>query len=207
MRKIKVFGLSFILSLFIISCSSSSFVQNSGRMNYAKKQGQIQTQSNAIEQSEEVAIIEEIPESYNKISSKIETTEASPTADKPESNNSIDVKSAQVEKASQEVTKKEIKSLIKSEKKDSKHPNNTAKATSGDDQLIALLLCIFLGMFGVHRFYLGDKKRGMLILALTLIGAVFFWLPIISFLVLFVAAIIVFIDFIKLIIGSLGPGW
>jgi len=31
---------------------------------------------------------------------------------------------------------------------------------SDDEMLIAVLLCIFLGSFGVHWFYLGEKAKG-----------------------------------------------
>jgi TM2 domain-containing membrane protein YozV len=36
----------------------------------------------------------------------------------------------------------------------------------------AYLLCIFLGAFGIHRFYLGEKGTGimMLVLGLTIVG-------------------------------------
>ena len=43
----------------------------------------------------------------------------------------------------------------------------------------AYLLCIFLGAFGIHRFYLGEKGTGliMLILGITIIGLIIsgFW--------------------------------
>lgn len=38
------------------------------------------------------------------------------------------------------------------------------------------LLGIFLGMFGVHNFYLGNKKRAIIQLAITVASAgVLFW--------------------------------
>ncbi|WP_158534723.1 TM2 domain-containing protein [Romboutsia maritimum] len=37
-------------------------------------------------------------------------------------------------------------------------------------KLIAVLLCIFLGTLGIHRFYVGDNTKGFVILALTLGG-------------------------------------
>lgn len=33
---------------------------------------------------------------------------------------------------------------------------------------VAYLLCLFFGGFGAHRFYLGDKKSGRIMLILTL---------------------------------------
>lgn len=41
---------------------------------------------------------------------------------------------------------------------------------AGDDKVVGALLAFFLGSFGVHRFYYGDKKFGMIMLGLTLIG-------------------------------------
>lgn len=40
-----------------------------------------------------------------------------------------------------------------------KHPETDASAKS---RLVALLFCIFLGMLGVHRFYLGKIGTGVI---------------------------------------------
>lgn len=37
-------------------------------------------------------------------------------------------------------------------------------------KLIAVLLCVFLGTLGIHRFYVGDNSTGFVLLALTLGG-------------------------------------
>ncbi len=53
---------------------------------------------------------------------------------------------------------------------------------------VALLLCIFLGGFGAHHFYVGKSGTGILILLLSFCtGLGFIW---------------VFIDFILILIGS-----
>lgn len=77
---------------------------------------------------------------------------------------------------------------------------------SGENQIVALLLCLFLGMLGVHSFYLGNKNKGLIQLAMFLVGLVTFWF-IIGYLIWFALGIWVFIDFIRIIIGDLGPGW
>ena len=45
---------------------------------------------------------------------------------------------------------------------------------SGKRKLVALLLCLFLGMFGAHRFYVGKIWTGVLIIV-TLGGFFGIW--------------------------------
>lgn len=73
---------------------------------------------------------------------------------------------------------------------------HTATA-DGKSQLVALLLLIFLGGLGIHRFYLGYTGRGILYIALLLTS--FLIVPAIALLVLLI------IDLIGLITGSLQP--
>lgn len=37
-------------------------------------------------------------------------------------------------------------------------------------RIVAILLAFFLGLFGVHKFYLYQNKRGLLMLLLTITG-------------------------------------
>lgn len=41
------------------------------------------------------------------------------------------------------------------------------------DHVAAALLAIFLGAFGVHKFYLGYNQAGFIMLAVTVIGSMF----------------------------------
>lgn len=59
---------------------------------------------------------------------------------------------------------------------------------SGKSQIIALLLCFFLGGIGIHRFYLGYTWQG--VVQLLTAGGCGIW---------------ALIDFIRIITGDLGP--
>lgn len=71
------------------------------------------------------------------------------------------------------------------------------QTAGGKSQLVALLLLIFLGGLGIHRFYLGYTGRGILYIALLLTS--FLIVPAIALTVLLI------IDLIKTITGSLKP--
>jgi TM2 domain-containing membrane protein YozV len=77
------------------------------------------------------------------------------------------------------------KKISKAKKKIEK--NNSAD-TEGKSQLVALLLCIFIGVLGIHRFYLGYTGIGILML---LTGGV--------------CGILALIDLIRIITGDLKP--
>ena len=47
-----------------------------------------------------------------------------------------------------------------------------AEALLQKDHVAAGLLAIFLGMFGVHKFYLGCNQTGFLMLAVSIIGGI-----------------------------------
>ncbi|MFP9098236.1 TM2 domain-containing protein [Flavobacterium sp. RHBU_24] len=66
--------------------------------------------------------------------------------------------------------------------------SSPAAAVSGKSQLIALLLVIFVGALGIHRFYLGYTWQG--IVQLLTLGGCGIW---------------ALIDLIRIITGDLGP--
>ena len=48
-----------------------------------------------------------------------------------------------------------------------------AEALRSKDHVSAGLLAIFLGVFGVHKFYLGCNSAGFIMLAVSIIGGIF----------------------------------
>lgn len=95
------------------------------------------------------------------------------------------------------VVKKAVEKIEKKQAKTKKNaPNQSIKSDaaqgsgiplSSDEQIIAILLCFFLGGLGIHRFYLGYTTIG--VIQLLTAGGCGVW---------------VLIDFIRLIIGDLG---
>ena len=53
-------------------------------------------------------------------------------------------------------------------------------ATS-DKRIIAAALAFFLGVFGVHKFYLGVNKVGVIYLLITILGSFIFVGPAVTF--------------------------
>lgn len=64
----------------------------------------------------------------------------------------------------------------------------STEGSGGKSQLIALLICAFVGSLGIHRFYLGYTWQG--IVQLLTLGGCGIWS---------------LIDFIRIILGSLKP--
>ncbi len=81
------------------------------------------------------------------------------------------------------LSKKKIKRLQKIQKKIAKK-----QAKGGKSQVVALLLVLFFGVLGIHRFYLGHNLIGVLML---LTAGLF--------------GILALIDLVRIIIGSLKP--
>ena len=65
---------------------------------------------------------------------------------------------------------------------------------AGKDKIVCILLCFFLGGLGIHNFYMGENKKGVLRLVLGLTS--FLIIPAI------VVTVFVWMDFIKMLIGS-----
>lgn len=67
-------------------------------------------------------------------------------------------------------TAKEIKDEAKSTASEFKEGWNEATKSGENKKLVAGLLGIFLGAFGVHKFILGYQKEGFILLGGTLLG-------------------------------------
>jgi TM2 domain-containing membrane protein YozV len=86
---------------------------------------------------------------------------------------------------------KEAKATIKAMHKAVKQAKKAAApAEEGKSQIVAALLCFFLGGLGVHDFYLGYIGKGILQIVLS---------------ILIVGFILVIIDLIRILTGSLKP--
>ena len=66
--------------------------------------------------------------------------------------------------------------------------SSPAAAASGKSQVTALLLCVFVGVFGIHRFYLGYTWQG--VVQLLTFGGLGIW---------------ALIDLVRIITGDLQP--
>ena len=65
--------------------------------------------------------------------------------------------------------------------------DNAGWCPEGRDKIIAILLAFFIGGFGIHNFYLGETKKGILRICTCWFG---------------LGSILALIDFIKMLTGS-----
>ena len=82
----------------------------------------------------------------------------------------------------------ETKTIIKADSQQNKKVNKKNANGGGKSQLVALLLCIFIGALGIHRFYLGYIGIG--VIQLLTLGCCGIWS---------------LIDLIRIITGDLKP--
>jgi len=67
------------------------------------------------------------------------------------------------------------------------YPDRSAATGDSSKKLVAGLLAILLGAFGVHKFYLGYTKEGLIMLLVFIFGFILFGLP--SFVIAVIALI------------------
>ena len=77
--------------------------------------------------------------------------------------------------------------------------SNKKSEDEGKSQVVAIVLAVFLGVFGVHRFYLGYKGRGITMLLLSTVGFLFFGLGLI------ISFVLTIMDILKIASEELGP--
>ena len=125
-------------------------------------------------------VIEESAVSNDAVVVAVVETEKSESNEVVSTTNTVNQKYSVSSAKDQQVKATKVKEPKKAEK--SKAPGG------GKSQLIALLLCFFIGVIGIHRFYLGYTGIGILML---LTGGV--------------CGLLTLIDFIRILIGDLGP--
>ncbi len=207
MRKSVQYYAMAVMLLVLGSCSTTNFVSDTSRFNYVKTDKlpersspvetevyedseKMLTESNPVEPFVDESIKQEPQKQQNDDGKPIAETIRTPEK-KDVAANSIGEEEELTEKSYSETsTRKRSYITIPS-------PADTTKEKS---QLTALLLCLILGMIGVHRFYLGKPLGGIIILALTLVGVAY--PPAFA-----LAGLIVLFDAIRLLFGGLGPGW
>lgn len=76
---------------------------------------------------------------------------------------------------------------------------STVMVTSGKNKIVAAVLAFFLGMLGVHRFYLGDTGYGVAMLAITIVSF-FLTFVVIGLFGLIAMGLWSFIDFVRYLV-------
>ena len=68
--------------------------------------------------------------------------------------------------------------------------------------IVAVLLCLFVGGLGIHRFYLGKVGSGVAILSLYILGLLTVWI-VVGFFFFMITSTWAFVDLILILCGSL----
>ncbi len=191
MKKIILFAAAAIF--MVSSCTIEKRLYNSGyhvEWNHSKKHvdsDQVAQEESASKVREvESVVVNKTANANQVVEELVVNNDAVVAAENDASNelvsttNTVNQESAEASDKDQEVKAVKTKESKKSEK--SKAPGG------GKSQLVALLLCIFLGTIGIHRFYLGYIGIGVLMLLTA--GC---------------CGILALIDLIRIIIGDLEP--
>lgn len=84
--------------------------------------------------------------------------------------------------------KSEEKQQVNSGTANSSAKKSKGPSLNGKDKITTALLCFFLGAFGVHNFYMGENKKGIM--------------KIVFFVLCGISAIFALIDFVKILTDS-----
>jgi len=196
------------LTLMLSSCAKETYYFSNNNTSYGstkKEQPVPTTPVISTEDLEALSAETPAPETFYASTEKVavskkELTRSKALYHKPVSAPAKEQKVSKVAqvKAAIKLTK-QIKAIKKADKQ-----GMPAEAASGKSQIVAALLAFFLGGFGVHRFYLGYTGKGILQIALVLVGAalstIFIGIPI-----LLGVSIWILIDFIRILTGNLKP--
>lgn len=153
----------------------------------------------------------------------VNTANAAFPKDKVEATTTVTTVSTITNEATTEVstlTKAEAKKQAKEFKK-----ANNWYAGGSKSKIVAALLAFFLGGLGIHSFYMGNKKKGLIQLGLSVLGFVLFFAgaakavttttatasvgiagtALIGLLLILGVSIWAFVDFIRILTGGLAP--
>lgn len=184
---------AFLISQVLVSCSSNNFMQrkytDGSYISWGSKKQKADKKENVTEENTKQTIASnKTKEKTKEVNTKTQdgvTQHKKPLAYKAE------VVFNKVKKAAQKTfgtkdqrTKNETKT--KQQKKEAN--NMDAKADGGKSWIVALLLCFFFGLLGIHRFYLGYIGIGLI--QLFTLGGFGIW---------------ALIDLIMIIVRSLKP--
>ena len=171
MKKIKQMTMAFLALTFILSsCSIEKRVYMTGYHIEWKKDINKISKSDLVSNNSKIKLNELKEESFinsseeiieepiENLSSSTDNSIYLPTQQKISFNPINDKKII----ASKTISKEQIKAVVKDNKKTNKKPNNAPDEHS--DMIVALILCFFLGVLGIHRFYLGYTGMGVLYL-------------------------------------------
>ncbi len=193
MKKIILFAAAAIF--MVSSCTIEKRLYNSGyhvEWNHSKKHvdsDQVAQEESASEVREVETVVVNRTASVDQVVEEsvvsndavaVVATEKVVSNELVSTTNTVNQESAVASDKDQQVKAIKVKETKKAEK--SKTPGG------GKSQLVALLLCFFIGFLGIHRFYLGYTGIGVLML---LTGGL--------------CGLLLLIDFIRILVGDLGP--
>jgi TM2 domain-containing membrane protein YozV len=200
--KMKKITLFVVAAIFMVSsCTIEKRLYNSGyhvEWHHSKKhvdtdqvaqeESNTEVREAAVAQQTRTVYVDQVVEE-SVVNDAVETTLVETTRVETEnevSNTIVSAKNVVGQESAVSVVKDQQVKAVKA--KESRKAEKSKAPAGGKSQIIALILCFFLGVLGIHRFYLGYTGIGVLML---LTGGV--------------CGILALIDFIRILLGDLGP--